>query len=88
MKSKKATELPVAVKSKLQIRPYHMSEPLSSLKSEIVIILLCLQFPVGHELSQIGWMLFERLLRRYVDLRISQSARQSVGTASGSTNAR
>jgi hypothetical protein len=69
MKSKKATELPAAVKSKIQIRPYHMSEPLSSIKSEIGVLLLCLQFPIGREVSQIGWMLFERLLCRYIGQR-------------------
>ena len=73
MKTKKAAVLPAAGKSTLQIKPYQKSEPLSNLKSEIGILLLCLQFPLGQKVSRIGWTLFERLLRRYVCHRISQN---------------
>lgn len=37
-----------------------------NLKIEVGELLFCLKFPVGRELSQIGWGLLERLLRRYV----------------------
>jgi hypothetical protein len=60
--------------NKQLLKPYPKAESLSSLKSEIGILLLCLQFPIGHEVSQIGWMLFERLLCRYIGQRIPQSA--------------
>jgi hypothetical protein len=69
MKTKKAAAGTAAGKSKLQIRSYQKSEPLSNIKSEIGVLLLCLQFPIGREVSQIGWMLFERLLCRYIGQR-------------------
>jgi hypothetical protein len=85
---KKAAVLPAAGNNKLRFVPYQKSKPLSILKSEIGILLFCLQFPVGQELSQVGWELFERLLRRYVDLIIYQNARQGhpgyVESANGS----
>jgi hypothetical protein len=68
-------------------KAYPKAESLSSLKSEIGILLLCLQFPIGHEVSQIGWTLFERLLRRYVRRRISQSAFQRRSGCAESSNA-
>jgi hypothetical protein len=76
MKTKKAAAGTAAGNSKQQNKAYPSAESLSSrnLRQEIGILLLCLQFPVGRELSQIGWTLFERLLRRYVSRRISQSA--------------
>ena len=55
-------------------KSYQDRVPLSNLKSEIGTLLLCLQFPIGQPLSQIGWELLERLLRRYVNGRVlSQS---------------
>jgi hypothetical protein len=39
-----------------------------NLKQEIGELLFSLEFPLGQELHQVGWGLFERLLRRYVDL--------------------
>ena len=48
---------------------YPQTKSLSSLKSEVGELLWCLEFPLGKELAQSGWQLFERLLRRYVDLR-------------------
>jgi len=73
-KKERAAAPTTAPKHYLQSELYQKSEPLSSLKSEIGILLFCLQFPIGHEASRIGWMLFERLLRRYISQRIPQSA--------------
>ena len=66
-----------AKENNLQSRPYQKSAPLSStnLKHEIGTLLLGLQFPVGQPLSRIGWQLFERLLRQYVDLRVLPQSR-------------
>lgn len=86
MKTKKAAAGTAAKKSKLQIELYQKSKPLSSLQSEIGTLLLCLQFPLGQELSRIGWVLFERLLRRYVGLRISQNTYQGHPGCPGSLN--
>ena len=55
-------------RNKLHSKPYPKAAPMSSLQSEIGILLLCLQFPIGPELSQAGWVLFERLLRRHIGL--------------------
>ena len=38
------------------------------LQQDIGELLFCLQIPIG-ELSQTGWALFERLLRRYMGLK-------------------
>ena len=79
---------PKQTASKKQLlKTYQVCASESSLKSEIGTLLLCLQFPIGKELSQIGWVLFERLLRRYVGLRISQRARQGHSGSVESTNA-
>ena len=64
---------------------YQSPAPESTLKSEIGTLLLCLQFPVGQPLSQIGWQLFERLLRRYVDARVvPQSGPEPPESTNGS----
>ena len=39
-----------------------------NLRYEIGELLWCLQFPLG-EMSQVGWGLFERMLRRYISLK-------------------
>ena len=57
-----------AGKNHSQRRTYRKAAPLSSLKSEIGELLFCLEFPIGQELTQVGWGLFERWLRQYVDL--------------------
>ena len=49
-------------------KSYKIPTSPSILKSDIGILLLCLQFPIEPELRQIGWGLFERLLRRYIGL--------------------
>jgi hypothetical protein len=69
MKTKKAAVLPAAEKIELQRVSYPKTESLSNinLKQEIGTLLLCLQFPVG-ELRQVGWGLFERMLKRYIAL--------------------
>jgi len=59
-----------ASKTKFKNTPYNKTALLSSLRAEIGTLLLFLQFPVGQELSQVGWTLFERLLRRYIDCRV------------------
>lgn len=64
-----------APQSQLQIASYQKPAPESSLKSEIGELLWCLEFPVGQELAQSGWKLFERLLRLYVDLRLLPHSR-------------
>jgi len=86
LKTKKATAGTAAMKSKLRIEHYQKSKRLSSLQAEIGTLLLCLQFPLGQEVSQIGWALFERLLRRYIRLRISQRALQGHPGCAESTN--
>lgn len=73
-------------RNKQQRKSYRWPIPPSRLKSEIGTLLLCLQFPVGHEVSQIGWTLFERMLRRYVGLRNYQNARQGHPGCAESTN--
>ena len=77
-----------ALKQYLQDKSYREAMSPSSLKSEIGILLLCLQFPVGRELSQIGWMLLERLLRSYIGHRISQSGFYGRSGCAESANAR
>ena len=39
-----------------------------NIRHEIGELLWCLQFPIGQELSQIGWGLLERMLHRYIAL--------------------
>jgi hypothetical protein len=39
-----------------------------NLKCEVGELLFCLELPIGCEFRQLGWALFERLLRRYVGL--------------------
>lgn len=58
-----------APKNNLHVESYPNSTQESSknIKQDIGELLWCLQFPVG-ELSQVGWALFERLLRRHVAL--------------------
>ncbi len=61
-----------ADQTKLLKESYLNSASLSSnLKREIGELLFCLEFPVGQELCCIGWGIFEKMLRQYVDLRIS-----------------
>lgn len=63
-------------KDKLRSTSYLRTTSMSraNLKEQIGELLFCLEFPVGKELSRIGWGLFERQLRQYVDLRLpSQS---------------
>jgi len=72
---KEAAAETAAGTNKLHGIAYRGANALSSLQSEIGTLLLCLQFPVGQPLSQIGWGLFERLLGRYVDLRKSEGVR-------------
>ena len=89
MKTKKAVHrADGTAQVKLHKTAYPKADSLSTLKSEIGILLLCLQFPVGREPSQIGWTLFERLLRRYVSSRISQSIFQGRSGCAERTNCR
>ncbi len=74
-----------AGKTEFQHAPYNKAETLSSLTSEIGILLLCLQFPLGPELNHIGWGIFERLLRQYIDLGVLP---QSVEVPPGRMNSR
>ena len=55
--------------SKQQCRSYpnRARESRENLKHEIAELLFCLELPVGHELSQVGWVLFEWRLRQYID---------------------
>ena len=57
-----------APKSELRFKSYrgHALQSTGNLKYDIGKLLFCLQFPIGQELSQVGWGLLERLLRRYV----------------------
>jgi len=74
MTRKKAVAGTTATYNELRLESYPQAGSASSLKSEIGTLLLCLQFPIGRELSGAGWRLFERLLRRYVEVRLlSQS---------------
>ena len=57
-----------AGKNYLHRKAYPNSDSQSRLKFEIGEILFCLQFPIGQPLSRIGWVIFERRLRQYVDL--------------------
>ena len=61
---------PTAPKCNRQDESYRNGVLVSSknLKYEIGELLFCLELPVGPGLSQVGWALFERLLRRYVGL--------------------
>lgn len=68
MRIKKAAMGVAAIQKEHQNKAYQKDTPVSSLKSEIGTLLFCLQFPVGPELSQAGWVLFERLLRRHIGL--------------------
>ena len=64
---------------------YLKAESLSSLQSEIGELLWCLEFPIGRELALMGWGLFERLLRRYVDGRAApHSGSESPESTKGS----
>lgn len=47
--------------------PICIAESRGNLRNDIGEILFCLEFPLGRELSQRGWRLFERWLRRYMD---------------------
>ena len=59
-----------AEQNHLPIKSYLKAESLSSAKTEMGTLLLCLQFSIGRELSRDGWRLLERLLRRYEDGRL------------------
>jgi hypothetical protein len=87
MKTKKAAAVTAAGDSKQRNEAYPSAESLSrrNLRQEIGILLLCLQFPVGQDVSQIGWTLFERLLRRYMGLKC---ASKCLSEPSESSNAR
>lgn len=56
-----------------------------NLQQDIGELLFCLEFPVGNELRQLGWMLFERLLRRHMGLVVLP---KSVSEPLESTNTR
>lgn len=61
-----------AEKTDLHKTSYKKAATLSiNLKQEIGELLFCLQFPVEQRFSWIGWGIFEKMLRQYVDLRIS-----------------
>ncbi len=66
-----------------QLKVKYQKQPATSsrnLKHDMGELLWSLQFPVG-ELSQTGWKLFERLLRRYVGLVVPhQSVSEQAGT--------
>ena len=70
MLMKKAGAADTAPKNNRQLELYRRGLTMSrkNLKHEIGELLFCLELPVGQELTQIGWALFERLLRCYVDL--------------------
>lgn len=69
----------------VQAQVYKQSEAVSnqSLREQIGELLFSLEFPVSREVSELGWRLFERLLRRYISLRIAQSAHQGADMAAG-----
>ena len=71
MRSKKEGAAPrKATPSTNQLKIKYQKESAKSsrnLRNEIGELLWCLQFPVG-ELSQVGWGLLERMLRRHVAL--------------------
>ena len=69
-------------------KAYPNDPPLSSenLKSEIGELLWCLEFPLGKELAQSGWKLFERLLRRYMNLNVSHNPPERRLTRPGMAN--
>ena len=39
-------------------------------KKKIGELLFCLEFPIGKEISQVGWGLFEVLLPQYIELKL------------------
>lgn len=84
MLSAKERAADTAPKNNRQIGSYRSGLLTSNknLKQEIGELLWSLQFPLSKELSQIGWMLFEQSLRRYVDLRLIP---QSLPERPGST---
>jgi len=69
-KKQRAAAPTTAQTSEQQCETYRNGVLTSSknLKYELGELLFCLELPVGPGLSQIGWELFERRLRRYVDL--------------------
>ena len=52
-----------------ELYPVCIAESRGNLQNDIGEILFCLEFPLGHELSRLGWRLFERSLRRYMDFK-------------------
>mgnify|MGYP001091229636 CR=1 FL=1 len=72
MLSAKARAAGTAPKNNRQVELYRGGSLTSReiLQQEIGELLFSLEFPVGQEIRQLGWLLFERQLRRYVGLRV------------------
>ena len=70
-KSGRAAARTTTPKNNLQNASYPVCAKRSSgnLQIDIGELLFCLVFPLDRELNQLGWRLFDRLLRRYVDLK-------------------
>lgn len=73
---KKAAVGAAAIRTEPHPRLYQKGKPVSSLKRQIGKLLFALQAPLNPKQQQVCWILFETILRQYLDLKIATNGRQ------------